>query len=157
MKKLDVPTLHMLANFVFPDDHRLALFNLSTDLMSGTMPYVVVDGATETIEADNDIAVAIGFTTAGAFGTKIDEIFDDDHAEQREVLLALIRKLVPAPQPKEDFSLPRPPFTLAAIVACEGKDGRIACAVFRHPGLTHDQALVVLTNLIAGGPETPKA
>lgn len=147
MKRFEAFDAYRLANMMFPDDGTLALFNLVMETMNGDLPYEVIDGPADVVAApDTDLAVTIGMASIGQQPCMIRWIFDQDHADKRDVLLELMHGIKPAAQPQLMLELERPPFTMAALVACEGSDGRFAYALFRHPSLDEAQARAILYN-----------
>lgn len=156
MKRFEADDAYRLANMFFPDDGDLALFNLVIEVMNGKLLYEVIDGPADVVEAEGtDLAAAVGMATIGQSPCRISWVFDQDHADKKEVLLDLVRGLKLTPQPKEVLDLERPPFTLATLAACEGEDGRFAYALFRHPSLDADQARAIVA--AAFPPEAPDA
>lgn len=145
MKKFGTDEIIKLANFLFPEDGDLALFNLVADVTAGKLDYEVIDGLPEIVEdADTDIAVAMGMVTVGPNSGRLSWVFDPDQEAQREILKGLIRGMKPDPKISASFNIARPPHTIAALIACQGKDGDFAYALFRHPDLDHQQALVIM-------------
>lgn len=147
MKRFEADDAYRLANMFFPDDGDLALFNLVMEVMNGKLLYEVIDGPPEIVEAeDTDLAVTLGMASIGDQPCRIRWTFDEDHADKAQVLDGLVRTLKPEAQPKTLLQLRRPPLTLAALVACEGSDGRFAYALFRHPDLDEAQARMVIVH-----------
>lgn len=145
MRRLDAGDAYRLANMFFPDDGTLALYNLVIEVMNGDLPYEVIDGSPDVVEApDTDLAIALGMATVGEHPCMIKWVFDHDHDDKQGVMLRLVRALAVTEQPKALLDLQRPPFTLAALVACEGSDGRFTYALFRHPELDETQARLIL-------------
>ena len=148
MKRPDAFDLYRYANIQFPDDGNLALFNVVYEVMNGEMPYELIDGPAEVVEApDTDLAAVIGLATVGPQPCRLDWVFDEDHVDQRQALMGLVPKLERVLQPKMLLDLPRPPNTMAVLAACEGADGRFAYALFRNPGLDEAQARLIIGNL----------
>jgi hypothetical protein len=155
VKRPDADDAYRLANMFFLDDGNLALFNLVMEVGSGMLPYEVIDGPADVVEADDtDIALAIGMATVGPTPCWITWVFDDDHADKKDFLMGLVHGLKSVSQPKKLLDLERPPNTLAALVACEGSDGRFAYALFRHPILDEEQARMILLNSFPPAEET---
>jgi len=147
VKRFEADDAYRLANMFFPDDGDLALFNLVMEVMNGKLLYEVIDGPPDVVEADDtDLALAVGMATVGPAPCWITWVFDDDHADKKEVLMRLVHGLKVVAQPKELLDLERPPNTLAVLAACEGSDGRFAYALFRHPILDEEQARMILVN-----------
>lgn len=148
MKRLDADDVYRVANLIVPDGGPLAIFNLIFEVTNGALPYELIDGPADVVEAeDTDIAAAIGLASIGESPVFVDQSFDDDNEDQVDVLKALAGAIKPATAPGLTLNLPRPPFTIAVLIACEGADGRFAYALFRHPGISEAQSRAIVANM----------
>ncbi len=156
MKKIDIVTVQALANGLFPDDALLGTFNILVDIMGGEMPHQLIDGAPETMAAEDTVIVGFsGVVVLSAGQGRVTWISDPSHMPQREILRSIIACLPGVPPEAEigcTFSCP--PCTGAAIVACKDGGGRFAYAIFRHPELSEQAASEILADAFQEG-ETP--
>lgn len=145
MKKGDADGLIALANYCFPDDVKLALYNLFAEIDLGHLHYVTIEGDPQIAEGDDtSIVGVIGVVMLGLepFPVQWLDRRSTDENCHRQLLLHVAAVEVPQGLTTESFG--PPPRTVVAVARIQDETGREASVVFRHPGIEHDRAILVL-------------
>lgn len=144
MKKTDdEDALFRLANYLFPDDTELAIFNMMGEILTGRLP-------TEAIAGDAGLAVRDGVELRAVWGvTMLDDeasrvYWYDEPAAGDAELERMLRRLyataaADVQRERADLKGTR---TVAALALYVTPDGEEATLLHRHPAITHDQAVV---------------
>lgn len=142
MTETAYPPLIDLAAAIFPDDRDLALYIILAEARSGVLPSEVI-GDDEPVEGE--ILAAVGVTLLAARPYRI-PWYAKPRVEQHElqVLLEALYAIVPDMTAKGEIGVEAPPRTVATLALHVAADGRRCVRLYRHPTLTHAQAVLFL-------------
>lgn len=135
-----------LVHAVVQDPQDVALYTVLAEARLGIMPAETVDGDATALDRDDCMEVALGGIVMleggpARVGWYLPQVVA---AEEMPALLRTLYGLAVDPAAKGEYKLAFPPRSVAAIIVYRAGDGTRCTRVHRHPGLTHDQALLYL-------------